>query len=361
MMLKIVVAAAALAVAPALASAQGSVPGATSPTQVASIKPQYLPPAELAQILGVVGEGARGAIEWRAGGVTHSVEVRRNDAANLIMLAGPAEDVAAVEAMVRAADVPPRQIMVEAKIVEVDRDRLKDLGIDWSTISTRADVQQERLKRVSERSSTSSSGAFDVRDETTDDALRILGGASLNQSLKLLEESGAATFRNAPRILTLNNRRATILDGQRVTYITRYSSYTNLFETDTLDAGLTLSVLPSLGESGYLTMDIRAELTSLSREISGSPVKDGQIVENTMIAKDGEMVLLGGFLRTVEEQRRRRFPVLGVVLPFLFSRDVTVRTRRESFVALTPHVVDLAAGVDPRTRGFLQGGGVPER
>jgi type IV pilus assembly protein PilQ len=335
---------------------------AQSATQVSNIRPAYLPPAELAQILGVVGEGARGSIEWRAAGVSHSVEVRRNDAANLIILAGPAEDVAAVEAMVRAADVPPRQIMVEAKIVEVDRDRLRDLGIDWSTISTNATIQQDRQKRVSKRSTISPGfGRIDSRDELTDDALRIDAAASLNQSLKLLEESGAATFRDAPRILTLNNRRATILDGQRVTYITRYSSYTNLFETDTLDAGLTLSVQPSLGESGYLTMDIRAELTSLSSNISGSPVKDGQIVENTMIAKDGETVLLGGFLRTVEERRRRRFPVLGIVLPFLFSRDVTVRTHRESFVALTPHVVDLAAGVDARTRGLLRDSGAPER
>jgi type II secretory pathway component GspD/PulD (secretin) len=335
---------------------------AQSETRVATLKPQYLPPGELAQILGVRGDGARGTMEWRAGGETHAVEIRRNDAANLLILTGSPEDVAAAEAMVKVADVPPRQIMVEATIVEVDRDRLKDLGIDWSTITTRAEVLQERVKRVSKRNETSSLfGGVDGRSKTTDDALRITASAGLFHSLKLLEESGAATFRDAPRILTLNNRRATILDGQRVTYITRYASYTNLFETDTLDAGLTLSVLPSLGESGYLTMDIRAELTSLSGGISGSPVKDGQIVENTMIAKDGETVLLGGFLRTVEERRRRRFPVLGHVLPFLFSRDVTVRTRRESFVALTPRVVDLAAGVDDRTRGLLQGDETPEK
>ncbi len=329
---------------------------AQSETRVSTLKPQYLPPAELAQILGVSG-GARATLEWHAGDGMHSVEVRRNDAANLLVLTGSAEDVAAAEAMVKAADVPPRQIMVEAKIVEVDRDRVRDLGIDWSTISTRAEVQQDRSKDVSKRKVA---GVTD-RVTYTSDRLRIIAGAALFNSLRLLEESGAATFRDAPRILTLNNRRATILDGQRVTYITRYSSYTNLFETDTLDAGLTLSVLPSLGESGYLTMDIRAELTSLSSNISGSPVKDGQIVENTMIAKDGETVLLGGFLRTVEERRRRRFPVLGYVLPFLFSREVTIRTRRESFVALTPHVVDLAAGVDDRTREILRGGEAPDQ
>lgn len=339
-----------------------SATGARAERQVATYKPQYLPPPELVRVLGIRDREGREVMEWRSGNETRSVDVLRNDSANLIMLTGEAVDVTMAEVLIKSADVPPRQIMVEATIVEVDRDRLKDLGIDWSTITTRAEINQERNKAITKRNATSSSGSsFNSRDKYTDDRLRIVASAGLFQSLKLLEEAGAATFRDAPRILTLNNRRATILDGQRVTYITRYASYTNLFETDTLDAGLALSVLPSLGESGYLTMDIRAELTNLSGNISGSPAKDGQIIENTMIAKDGETVLLGGFVRTVEERRRRRFPVLGYVLPFLFSREVTTRTRRESFIAITPRVVDLAAGVDDRARGLLRDEGTPEK
>lgn len=168
-------------------------------------------------------------------------------------------------------------------------------------------------------------------------------------------EKGAATYRDAPRILTLNNHEATILDGQRVTYVTRYSSYANMFATDSMDAGLRLNVLPSLGESGYLTLAIRAELTSMSGSISGSPVKDGQIVENTIVVKDGETVLLGGFTRTVDHATRRDFPGLGRVLPFLFSRQTTTQSRRQSFIVITPHVVDLTGGLDTQTRGAVEG------
>ena len=171
---------------------------------------------------------------------------------------------------------------------------------------------------------------------------QVRSNPSLSNSLRLLEESGALTTRDAPRILTLNNRRADILDGQRVTYVTRYSSYTNLFATDSMDAGLKLSVLPSLGESGYLTLDIRAELTSFVNLVSGSPMKDGQMVENTVIVKDGETVLLGGFQRELEQRVHRTLPVLGHVLPFLFSRNETTHTTTRSFVMLTPSVVDLA-------------------
>jgi type II secretory pathway component GspD/PulD (secretin) len=155
--------------------------------------------------------------------------------------------------------------------------------------------------------------------------------------------------------LTLNNRRATILDGQRVTYITRYSSYTNLYETDSMDAGLTLSVLPSLGESGYITLKINAEMTTLEGKIAGSPIKTGQLIENTIVVKDGESVLLGGLTRSSEARTRKRFPILGYVLPFIFSREVTNRDEIESYMILTPKVVDFATTLDEETKAKLEG------
>lgn len=318
-----------------------SAAGARAEMQVAAYKPQYLPPQDLARILGIHARDGRDVMEWRAGNHVRSVEVLRNDPANLIMLTGEAVDVAMAEVLIKAADVPPRQIMVEARIVEVNRTRVQELGFDWSRINV--DVFYNR------RDTRGSFGSFrQTREDLSSQAI-------WSNNLRLLHENGAATFRDAPRILTLNNRRATILDGQRVTYITRYSSFTNLFETDTLDAGLTLSVMPSLGESGYLTLDLRAELTSLTANISGSPVKDGQIVENTVIVKDGESVLLGGFQRTVDQKVTRRLPGLGHVLPFLFSRESVNRSTIESFVVLTARVVDLTAGLDPKSRETIEG------
>ena len=327
---------------------------ARSQSRAASLKPQFLPPAELARVLGVQDSDGRGVLRWQASDGMHAVEVRRNDAANLLMVTGSPEDVAVVEDMVRAADVAPRQIALEARIVEVDEDKALEAGIDWSHL--RGDVQgAQDWQRTHLESRFEAPFPGHVEQKETRSAFTVDSRVALLDALRLLDEKGAATIRDAPRILTLNNRRATILDGQRVTYITRYSAFTNLFETDTLDAGLTLSVLPSLGESGYLTLDIRAELTSIVDNLSGSPVKDGQIIENTVIAKDGETVLLGGFQRTVDERRHRRFPLLGSVLPFLFSREIVHHSKRESFIVVTPHVVDLAAAIDDRTKGVIEG------
>ncbi|MBI1796711.1 MAG: hypothetical protein HYR74_06630 [Candidatus Eisenbacteria bacterium] len=316
--------------------------GAVAAQRVATVKPQFLPPGELARALGVRERDGRGVLEWRAGADVRTVDVRRNDAANLIVLTGESEDVDAAEAMVKALDVAPRQILIEARIVEIDLTRARQLGMDWRTFD---DVSYQRNDLRDYRVGP------DFKDSRALFQNRFFASADF----AALQQNGVATTRDAPRVLTLNNRAANILDGQRVTYITRYSSYTNLFQTDTLDAGLALNVTPSLGESGYLTLDVRAELTQLVNQISGSPVKDGQIVENTVVMKDGDTVLLGGFERTADVRQRTGLPLLGRVLPFLFSRESTTHRERESFVALTARVVDTNAGPDPKTREIFEG------
>ena len=311
--------------------------------QVVTFKPQYLPPHEILQFLGTNPSGGMEVFRCRAADGPHTVEIRSNDAANLLVLSGTATDIDYAISLIKEADVPPRQIEIEVKIVEISRSKAQDLGLDWQT--TMESIYARGLWNYREHNDQISRDV-DVR-----------GTAETRHMIGFLNQSGAADIRTAPRILTLNNRPAQILDGQRVTYVTRFGSYTNLYETDSMDAGLNLSVQPSLGESGYITMRITADLTSIdsfSSSISGSPIKEGQMLENTVIVRDGESILLGGLSRSVEEKHRKRFPVLGHVLPFLFSREVTNHDQIESFIVLTPRVVDLAASLDEKTKAALE-------
>ncbi len=343
------------------AGAQEMTASKTIVNTVVSIRPDYVPPTELLNILGIHTSDNVATMRWRDADGPHTVDIRHNDAANLILLTGGAEDVEFVEAMIREADIAPRQIEIEVQIIEVNKSKAQDIGIDWDELVRRSGTQftwqyDEYLRDYHQ--ATRDPSHESIRDSEDDQInRRISARSALNLStfLTILDQSGAARFKSVPKILTLNNRRATILDGQRVTYITRYSSYTNLYETDSMDAGLTLSVLPSLGESGYITLKINAEMTTLGGEISGSPIKTGQLVENTVVVKDGESVLLGGLTRSAESRTTKRFPVLGYVLPFIFSREVTNRDEIESFMVLTPRVVDFATTLDEKTKAKMDG------
>ncbi|MEO5989932.1 MAG: hypothetical protein ABIU54_13800 [Candidatus Eisenbacteria bacterium] len=336
-----------------------SIPGAA--TRTALIVPLYTPPAEMADVLGAREMAGRWLITWAQEGADHTVELRFQHSANRVILIGEDADVSRIEALAKASDLPPRQISLEARIVEVDLDKARDLGVDWSRVSTsvRADWLRNSAYDISRRnSSTPFPISSEDRASRIGTSSQLNAGAQLFNALTLLEEKGAATYRDTPRILTVNNRTATILDGERVTYVAKANGYTNQYVTETMDAGLKLEVTPSLGESGYLRLEIEGELTEFTSTPGaafGAPVKRGQILSNSIVAKDGETLMLGGFTRTVDRRVKRGFPVLGRVLPFLFSREIVQQTHHESIIVITPRVVSLDAGLDAKSRGLLEG------
>jgi type II secretory pathway component GspD/PulD (secretin) len=329
------------------------------------ITPSYISPSELLDFLGVTTSGGVNSFFCDFPNHDRPVQIRCNDAANLVMLTGMPEDIAVVKELIKSADIPPRQIIIETQIIELDNRRLDDLGIDWEDLLRSSGLtlyhNYNRDKVSRDQKDKAKSGPMTSEHETeqtltqTSKDTRVSGQLRFDQFLNIIAENRAGTIRNAPRIVTINNRPAKILDGERVTYVTRYSSYTNLFETQTMDAGLSLYCVPSIGNSGYITLDVTAELTTLGESISGSPSKDGQILENTAVVKDGDTFLLGGLNRSVDYVTKRKVPVLGTILPFLFSRKITTKTTYQVFILLTPKVIDLEPQVlDESLKEFMQ-------
>ncbi|UCD94652.1 MAG: hypothetical protein JSU69_00960, partial [Candidatus Zixiibacteriota bacterium] len=105
---------------------------------VVTVKPNFLPPSEILDFLGVRDVGGRGVLEWRTAAGKRFVEVRSNDAANLLILTGTSADIRFVERLIKEADVAPRQIEIEVKIVEVSTSKARDLGIDWDQVVERS-------------------------------------------------------------------------------------------------------------------------------------------------------------------------------------------------------------------------------
>lgn len=337
---------------PQLAASQDMAPS----YRIETLEPAYLPVDRMLDLLGAQTEGNVHVLSWQADDGRHRVEIRPQETANRLILSGTPADIEVAKNLAAAVDLPPRQIEISAQILEINRDKASDLGIDWQGLWESSGTSAAGRYSESSINQTDKSDNYNFGSRHIIRNFDVTSYARVSSFVRLLQESGAGRMRNAPRILTLNNRAATIMDGQRVTYVTRASSYSNIYETQTMDAGLKLDVLPTLGESGYLTLDIKAELTNLTGgNVSGSPVKDGQIIENTVIVKDGETVLLGGFQRNVEQHSTRRFPVLGWVLPFIFSRQVQTDQTLDSYIVLTARVVDLNPPLDENVLKLIQG------
>lgn len=273
-----------------------------------------------------------------------SVHFIFNNSTNQIMLTGDSLSIAEAIQIIAFLDVPPRQIIIEAKMIEVDNQRINQIGIDWQYLLDKVkvgpyyDIQESRYEQdLSHEKSVSKRYGFNIDMPIT-----------VGDLLKIIQETGIGRIVSIPQIVTTNNKEGTILDGDRITYVTRYSSYANIFETQEMTAGLSLSVTPSLGESGYMKLIVNAKVTSLGQLISGSPSESGQIIENTVVVKSGEEFLLGGFKKTEKSKFKRKIPILGTILPFLFSRTVEMEIVKDFLIVLKPTVIDLKSPEIPK-------------
>ncbi|NQT62331.1 MAG: hypothetical protein HQ556_05170 [Candidatus Marinimicrobia bacterium] len=268
-----------------------------------------------------------------------------NESNNTILLKGTQLELDEMEGLINFLDVPPRQIIISVKIIETTRQDIIDSGIDWSIFINSLRLDFSSALHFSTQFRT------DQPDYNT-------GGSQLQVSarnnyvepgfLNVLLETGIAKIVSSPQIVTTNNQKGSIFDGEHVTYISRYSSFTNLYETQELNSGLSLEVTPSIGQDDMMTLEIEAKYTFISGYLEGSPIESGQILNNRVIVKDAEPFLLGAFNTTTEQSKKRKFPLLGSILPFLFSAKDNASMERVSLIVLEPTIIDLKGSAPPK-------------
>ena len=304
---------------------------------------QYISPTDLIDADIVKGENI----------VTNdgTVAIRVNSSTNEILLFGSESAIQNASTMVEFMDVPPKQIIVEVKIIEVDNQKMKQTGIDWQQILastsvpfqyTYSRVKSDNSQTNSDQSSSPSSSSSNMINHGSSLNFGINNNMRIGDFLNILETSDAAKVLNIPKIVTINNKKGTILDGSRILYVDKYASYSNLFQTQELKTGLFLSVTPSLGSSGYVKMNVEAKLTNLANGGNDlRPIEVGQMLENIVVVKEGESIMLGGLKKTTTQKVENSVPILGSILPFLFSTEKSVEVTNDVLLILTPTVVDL--------------------
>jgi len=272
-----------------------------------------------------------------------------NKSTNQILLSGDSLSVLDALNKIGFLDVAPRQIVIEAKIVELNNERMEELGIDWQKLLDRTSIHSQGTVIITGRKYNSDGQLeYEYRDTQYGFSGGFQTGMLVSDLLKLIQDKSIGKITNIPRIVTINNRTGILLDGSRITYVARYSSYANIYETDELTAGLYLEVTPSIGENDYLKLDVNAKLTTLGEIIGGSPSELGQQVKNTVYVKNGEEFMLGSFKKIQKIKIRRKIPVLGTLLPFLFSSKSEIETYRDFLVIMKPLVIDFGKQEIPK-------------
>jgi len=164
----------------------------------------------------------------------------------------------------------------------------------------------------------------------------------LDAALKAMEQEGQGKIISSPKILTLNNKAATIRQGLRVPYQTvDNDGQTN---TEFQDVDLSLDVKPIVTPDGRVNMTIKTTKNEIVDYTPlGDPITSTNEATTELLVDDGETIVIGGVVKSTANENESGFPVLKEIplVGWLFKARSTDNTKQELLIFITPKIVQL--------------------
>lgn len=272
--------------------------------------------------------------------------------------------IEAVREVIRNVDIPPKQVMIEARIVEASTGfsntlgvRLKyfgnavtslggganaSLGTASSGGFSNVDVFGAPATPSLVRTSTQGFGTNFTTAGTTSINLMLFNNAAtrlLTLELLAAESDSRNKTISAPRVVTQNRKNATINNTQQVTLLVGVNAQTGLPIYQTYSAPLTLDVTPSITPDNKIGMELKIAKSTITNAATGS--LDTNTLNTNVIVENGGTVVIGGFARDNDISSEERVPLLGDLpyVGFLFKAKTRSQTRSELLVFITPRIV----------------------
>lgn len=289
---------------------------------------------------------------------------------NALVISAPTAIYNNLRAVIEQLDVRRAQVFIEALIAEVQADRAAEFGIQWQALDGigRGGTQGVGGTNFGNAGATPTSNILGVAANVAAvgqglniglvrGAVTIAGKQFLNLGLlaRALQSDVSANILSMPTLLALDNEEARFSGGQTVPVLTgQYanSSGTNNAVTpfatfDRKDVGLILRVKPLITEGGAIRLQLYQEVSSVAPstttgvDAAGLSTFNKRVLETSVLAEDGQIVVLGGLLQEGFTNDQEKVPVLGDV-PFfgnLFRYDTRKRNKTNLMIFLRPTVI----------------------
>ena len=282
-----------------------------------------------------------------------------------------------IDSLLKKIDVMPKQVMIKARIMEIDRDFLNDIGFNWGTGITGATATEVQLiggsraggEDISEygaRVTPPTPTIFGPKQTNLDATdlqfvYRKLTGTTFEAVISALEEDVNTKTLSSPNILTLDGQEASVLVGEKYPIVkTEVSTETSQITGGSLDyyqdIGIQLNVVPQIsGEEGeFISMIIHPAVTSTPGTVDVTSSTGGvdtvlvsyprivsREVETQILIKDGETIAIGGLYKDVISEATIGIPFLSK-LPFIgriFRHDTKDIERVDLVIFITAKIV----------------------
>ncbi|MBH3330811.1 type IV pilus secretin PilQ [Pseudomonas oryzihabitans] len=268
--------------------------------------------------------------------------------------------------IVSQLDIPVRQVMIEARLVEANVDYSKQLGVRWGGNSSHGNFSvygkdgattvdsttgQVYLPGSSTVGSfTSASGVaptpfvdMGVSGSTSGIGIGFMaGGQMLDLQLSALQASGNGEIISQPKVVTSDKETAKILRGTEIPY--QEASSSGATSTSFKQAALSLEVTPQITPDNRIIMEVKVnkDAPDYNRVLNGVPPISKNEVNAKVLVSDGETIVLGGVFSNSQTRSTEKVPLLGDI-PYvgrLFRRDSVTDSKVELLIFLTPRIMN---------------------
>ncbi len=292
------------------------------------------------------GFGGRSGAGMDVAGGAEERRAKEGDRARSLVLQGAPEHLDAAVKLLEQVDLPPRQVMVDVKVVDASPERAEELGLKWNW--TRFGFYEARPGTEVDTGNTNGIGG-----EFTNFFTRALGFGQFSRVPWSFQAvlTGMITRREAkllasPSIQVTDNDDANIFIGDTIrTQIVSQGGAVNgtTIQVVEFPIGIILLVRPRINSDGNITLRVHpvvSTITGIDPE-TRLPQSSTREAETTVMVKDGETIVIGGLIR--EEMSRvvqevpllSRLPLVGE----LFRNRSTNRRKSEVLVFITPRIV----------------------
>jgi type IV pilus assembly protein PilQ len=332
--------------------------------------------AKVADLAKLIRPSAGGTATAGGGGRNSMLSARGSlsvdERTNTLLVQDTSENLADIRRLVQTLDVPVKQVLIEARIVIVSDTFERDLGARFGVTSaqkngsnglfsvtgngTGADTMTQSgianlasSGRVTPVTTPALANRYQVNlpAATTNGSIgmSLLGGSYLvDLELSAAQNEGKSETIASPRVITANQKQATIMQGTEIPY--QESASSGATTTQFKNAVLSLKVTPLITPDNRVVLDLDISDDSVGQQVTSAtggtvPSIDTRQIITQVLVNDGQTVVLGGVLGTLKSTSANKVPFLAdiPILGNLFKSTTKTNNKTELLIFITPKIL----------------------
>ena len=268
---------------------------------------------------------------------------------NTIIVRDIPSNLKLISEVVPSLDSPTPQVLIEAKVIETTLGDTENLGVDWVAKATISGTKRPVVWPFTRHSDNKYMPDNFPGAEDTDFSYGTIDFLQLQAVLELLKTRTNTNILSNPRIVTLDNRKASISVGSQYPIPTyTYNEEQARLQVsgwEYMDIGVLFDVTPHVNNAGYVTMDIEPRITDIldfvTVENTSLPRLSNESTKTSVMIKDRQTLVIAGLIKDKTTDTKKKVPLLGdiPIVGKVFQKNSKTVSKTDLIIFLTPHIL----------------------